>query len=202
MIVCGRRIAYACLRCSHEWIERRNSSPLPPGAPLSDDDLHRTVQAICAARDAQSVMGATGHWARYFTGADGVTFVLRAGESCYYADENAIAPLWKGQRFALTACVAGWVMLRRESVLIPDVYADARVPHAAYRPTFVKSMLMVPVRKSDPVAAIGAYWQTASAPTPQHVRVLELMAEAAAIRLAGDQPWARAKDAFRSLDPA
>jgi GAF domain-containing protein len=128
------------------------------------------------------------------TGADGVSFVLRAGNSCYYADEEAIAPLWKGQRFPLEVCVSGWVMMNRESVLIPDIYADPRVPHDAYRPTFVRSMLMAPVRKSDPIAAIGVYWRTQCAPTLAHVQLIELLAEAAAVRLTSDQVWARAKD--------
>ena len=39
--------------------------------------------------------------ARRLTGADGATFVLRDGDSCYYADEDAISPLWKGQRFPI-----------------------------------------------------------------------------------------------------
>ncbi len=202
MVLRGRRIAYVCRRCAHEWIERRNTAPLPRHAVLADDDLHRAVQAICAARDADSGMGATRHWARYFTGADGVTFVLRIGGCCHYANEDAIAPLWKGQHFPLTSCISGWVMLHRESVIIPDIYADPRLSPDTYRPTFVKSMLMVPVRKSDPVAAIGAYWQTACAPTAEYVRVIELLAEAAAVRLAADQPWARAKDAMQSLGPA
>jgi len=34
--------------------------------------------------------------AREVSGADGVTFVLRDGDQCAFADESAIAPLWKG----------------------------------------------------------------------------------------------------------
>src|SRR5579862_9391663 len=41
-----------------------------------------------------------------------------------------------------------------------DSRADSRVPHDAYRPTFVKSLVMVPVPQQQPIAAIGAYWQT------------------------------------------
>ena len=40
-------------------------------------------------------------------GADGATFVLRDGDCCYYVDEDAISPLWKGQRFPLEACISG-----------------------------------------------------------------------------------------------
>ncbi len=49
-------------------------------------------------------------------------------------------------------------MLNRQIAVIPDIYLDPRIPHEAYRPTFVKSLVMVPVREADPIAAIGAYW--------------------------------------------
>lgn len=44
-------------------------------------------------------------------GADGATFVQRDGEFCYYADESAIKPLWKGSRFLLTECISGCLHL-------------------------------------------------------------------------------------------
>jgi GAF domain-containing protein len=160
------------------------------------DDVHRAVEAICAARDLDPLTAATRHWARRLTGADGVTFILRAGDNCYYADEDAIEPLWKGQRFPLDKCVSGWVMQHKTSVSIPDIYADPRVPHDAYRPTFVKSLLVVPVRKADPIAALGAYWQHTSAPTAAHVQIAEVLAEAVAVRLASEQLWTRVKDAL------
>ena len=159
---------------------------------------HAAVAEICAARDLQPLMTATRQWARQLTGADGVTFVLRAGDSCYYADEDAIATLWKGQRFPLRSCISGWAMQHRESVLIPDIYADPRIPREVYRPTFVKSMLMVPVRRSDPIAAIGAYWRTTGAATAAAVQSIELLAEAAAVGLASEYVSARVKEAIAS----
>jgi two-component system CheB/CheR fusion protein len=160
------------------------------------DDVHRAVEAICAARDLDPLTAATRHSARRLTGADGVTFILRSGETCYYADEDAIEPLWKGQRFPLNMCVSGWVMQHKKSLLIPDIYADPRVPHDWYRPTFVKSLLIVPVRKADPIAALGAYWKNTSAPTAAHVQIAEVLAEAVAVRLAHEQLWTRVKDAL------
>ena len=166
---------------------------------VGNQDIHRAVQEILAARQLDTLLAATRSWARKLTGADGVTFVLRAGDSCYYADEDAIEPLWKGQRFPAVKCVSGWVMRHGDPVMIPDIYADARVLHDAYRPTFVKSMLMVPVRKADPIAAIGAYWKTLHAPTADHVRVVEVLAEAAAISLSSEQLWTRAQEEIRTV---
>jgi PAS domain-containing protein len=101
--------------------------------------------------------------------------VLRDGDQCHYADEDAIGPLWKGQRFPLISCISGWAMQNRQTAVVPDVYADARVPHDAYRPTFVKSLVMVPVG-NEPTAAIGAYWSKVRTPEPEEVAILETLA--------------------------
>lgn len=45
-------------------------------------------------------------------------------------------------------------------VAIGDIMNDVRIPIDAYKPTFVRSLVMIPVRQQAPVAAIGAYWKT------------------------------------------
>jgi GAF domain-containing protein len=132
--------------------------------------------------------------ARSVTGADGATFVLRDGDLCFYADEDAIAPLWKGQRFPMSQCVSGWAMLHRESVTIPDIELDERVPIVAYRPTFVRSMVMSPIGRDRPVGAIGVYWAHIRQHAADCVAALESLADATADAIArvglDDAPWA------------
>lgn len=132
--------------------------------------------------------------ARRLVYADGATFVLRDGDRCFYADEDSIAPLWKGQRFPMNQCISGWAMLNKLPAVVPDIAADERVPFEAYRPTFVRSLAMVPIRRDDPIGAIGAYWARPHDATPSEVRALERLAAAAAeaidaIGLDG-APWA------------
>jgi hypothetical protein len=73
------------------------------------------VQQLSFARNLDAIMEIVRHAARELTGADGATFVLRDGDLCYYAEENAISPLWKGQRFPMSICISGWVMLNRQA---------------------------------------------------------------------------------------
>jgi len=57
---------------------------------------------------------------------------------------------------------------QRTPAAIKDIYSDARIPADAYRPTFVKSLAMVPIREAAPIGAIGIYWarqHQASAPS-------------------------------------
>ena len=156
--------------------------------------LATVINRLSAARELEEVMRIVRQSARRLTGAQGVTFVMRDGDLCHYADEDAIRPLWKGKRFPISQCVSGWVMLNAQPVAIEDVYADARVLHSAYRPTFVRSLAMVPVRDVDPVAAIGAYWATPHAATEEELRILKLLADTCAVSLARISYPVRAAD--------
>ncbi len=115
--------------------------------------------------------------ARAICSADGVTFVLRKDGRCYYVEEDAIRPLWKGQDFPMESCVSGWCMITGRTAAIPDVFEDPRVPKDAYRKTFVKSMVMTPVKTDSPVAAIGAYWSMPRHFSAGEIALLEALAE-------------------------
>jgi two-component sensor histidine kinase len=169
--------------------------------------LMETVEDLSAARTIDQVAAVVRSAARRISGADGVAFVLRDGETCWYLDEDAIGPLWKGRRFPMSACVSGWAMLNRQTVVVQDIYRDDRVPHDAYRPTFVKSLVVTPVRPKDPIAAIGAYWSTERRPTEEEVRRLEVMSRATATALENAKMYAsltetleRRKFLLRELD--
>lgn len=145
--------------------------------------LVKVVQDLSHVRHLDDVTNIVRLAARDLTGADGATFVLREGDQCYYAEENAISPLWKGQRFPMKNCVSGWVMNHRQSLYIEDIYVDPRVPAEAYRPTFVKSMAMVPIRRDDPIGAIGNYWAKTRRPTIEEMNILQTLADVTAVAI-------------------
>lgn len=147
------------------------------------NDLISVVQDLSMARTLHDVTAVVRTAARRLTGSDGTTFVLRDGDLCYYADEDAIAPLWKGQRFPMTACISGWVMLQRQHAVIKDIYDDPRIPTEAYRPTFVKSLAMVPIRTKDPIGAIGNYWAKMHEVDEGQLRLIKALADSASIAI-------------------
>lgn len=154
-----------------------------PVAPDSADKLVVAVQELSLARDLRTIMQVVRRAARELTGADGATFVLKEGTSCFYAEEDAISPLWKGSRFPLSSCVSGWVMMNRAPVVIPDIYQDPRVPIEAYRPTFVKSLAMVPIRPKAPIAAIGNYWSRHHRATEEELKLLQALANSTSVAM-------------------
>lgn len=168
--------------------------------------LVQAVQELSLARTLDKVMEIVRTVARELTGADGATFVLRDGDKCYYADEDAIEPLWKGMRFPLTACISGWAMLNKVNAVIPDIYQDPRIPADAYRPTFVKSLAMVPIRSSSPIGAIGNYWAKHHHPDEQQVALLQALADATSVTMENLQVYAelerRVQERTRDLEEA
>ena len=147
------------------------------------EHLVSVVQELSLARSLEDIMAIVRQAARWLTGADGATFILRDNGYCYYADEDAIAPLWKGKRFPLERCISGWAMLNRQPAVIRDIYDDPRIPAEAYRPTFVKSLAMVPIRSLDPVGAIGTYWATLRMPKPEEVKILQALANSTSVAM-------------------
>lgn len=129
-------------------------------------------------------MAVVTHAIRTLLKADGATFVLRDGSRCFYVEEDAISPLWKGQRFPMSACISGWCMLHSQAVAIPDIQRDPRIPQEAYRPTFVRSLAMAPVRRDAPLAALGAYWSEAREIQPGDLELLQAIADSTALSVA------------------
>jgi hypothetical protein len=141
------------------------------------------VQELSAVKDLNAVVEIVKKAARQITQADGATFVLRDGDQCHYVDEDAIGPLWKGRRFPMEICISGWVMQNRQAAIIPDIFTDERIPQDAYRPTFVRSLAVVPIRSLDPIGAIGIYWRERNSPTPEAVRLLQSLADSTALAI-------------------
>jgi len=138
--------------------------------------LAEVVEQVAAARDLPGLMAIVRHAVRELTGADGATLVLRDNGYCHYADEDAIGPLWKGQRFPL--------------------------PHAAYRPTFVKSLAMVPVGRHTPVGAIGCYWAEHHRASAEELELQQALADAMSVGLANLDLYRESEAARRAAEQA
>lgn len=152
--------------------------------------LVKVVQDLSQARQLDEITAIVRVAARQLLGADGASFVLNEGDLCFYADEDAIEPLWKGSRFPQSICIGGWCMQKREQVIIEDVYQDTRIPIEAYRPTFIKSMVMVPIRTANPIGAIGAYWASPHKATSEEVQLIQALADTTSVSIENVQVYA------------
>lgn len=169
---------------------------MPRRAPQTDDGasgawlprvrfarLSRAVKDLSAARSHETIIDITRRAARDIAGSMGVAIVLRDGDFCHYIAEDSEAPLWTGQKFPLTACVSGWAMLNRQQVVIRDIYADERVPHDAYRPTGIHSLIMTPVGEPAPFGALGVYWRDVRDASDDEISAMAALASCMATSL-------------------
>jgi len=136
--------------------------------------LSHTLGLLSAAIDEADAVTILRNHARVVAASDGITIVQRDGDEVAYVAEDAISPLWEGQRFPIERCISGLAIMVGEPILIPEIRNDSRVPLNAYLSTFVHSMAMFPIGRA---AAIGAYWRE---PGPIDLLAVELMAELAA----------------------
>jgi len=156
--------------------------------------LIESIQQLSATQSLESVQDIVAKSARKLIGADGATLVFRENDNCYYVNEDAIQPLWKGKKFPMDSCISGWVMQHKKPVAIEDVFSDDRIPHDVYSPTFVKSLAMVPVNISEPIGAIGNYWKEKYTPTETEMQLLQTLADATARSIENIQLYTELED--------
>ena len=156
----------------------------------SADRLISAIRELSFAHDLDAVIAVVRRVARDLTDADGVAFILRDGNQCHYVEENSKTPLWKGRRFPMSDCIAGWAMHNRQTVAIEDIHSDPRINREMFRGTFVRGLVVVPVRRENPVGAIGAYWAEKRAPRPEEIDLLERLADTVVVALANVRVFA------------
>lgn len=185
-------------------VQALREDSLPKDHEFTDADYHRgmerlleAVQDLSLAYTLPDIQRIVRTAAREITGCDGASFVLRDNGKCYYVDEDAIGPLWKGLRFPMEICVSGWTMINRTAAVIPDIFHDARVPLESYSSTFVKSLVMVPIRKADPVGAIGNYWSYVRQPSEREIALLQALADSTSVAMTNVQILADLEDQVR-----
>jgi len=157
------------------------------------------IEQLANAAALDDVVETLRSTARGIVEADGIAIVLKDQDHCYYVAEDAKAPLWAGLRFPAETCISGHAMADAKTIIIPDIFKDPRVPIAAYEPTFVRSIVMVPIGQ-PPVAAVGAYWSMIRTPEDNEVAMLEALARSAATALENARLIGSLKDLNSELE--
>ncbi|WP_140419389.1 PAS domain-containing sensor histidine kinase [Sphingobium sp. Z007] len=159
------------------------SSSAEQDASSAQSFLIEASERLAAARSMSEVVDVLRRTARSAIGAEGIAVVLKDGDLCHYVAEDAIGPLWRGYRFPADSCVSGWTMRHGQTIAIADILTDHRVPQEAYRPTFVRSLVMAPIGRPAPVAALGAYWSQPGAHDRATIDRLESLARLSGIAI-------------------
>jgi diguanylate cyclase (GGDEF)-like protein len=141
------------------------------------------VQKLSLARNLATIQEIVLGAARELAEADGASFVLREEGHCHCVEEDAIEPLWKGRRCLLDASISGWTILHRSQVMIPDIHEDPRIAADEFRATFVKSLVMTPIRTLDPIGVIGVFWAEHRKLEQGDLDLLQALADSTAVAM-------------------
>lgn len=137
------------------------------------------TEALMQAGSLAEILEVLRSDARAILRSDGVTVIMRERDQVRYVGEDAIAPLWTGQRFPIGSCISGMAMTQRRTIVIPDIRADPRVPLDLYQSTFVSRVAIAPIGVGKPVAAIGAYWRSGRPIDEDALVLLDMLAKGA-----------------------
>lgn len=135
-------------------------------------------QRLHTAQSVDAIFTTLKTSARGLLGSDGIALILRDGDLCHYVEEDAIGPLWKGKKFSMAACISGWAMLNGQTAVIPNIYEDKRIPQDLYESTFVRSLVMTPIRMQPAVGALGSYWADQHDATASEIATIVSLAQA------------------------
>lgn len=160
-----------------------NTGPLYGSGESNTESYSGIIERLAAAQSQQEIAAIASQGVRALLKADGATFAVRDGDRCVYAEDDAISPLWKSQSIPMSATIAGWCMMNNQPASVPDIFEDYRVLPDAYRPSFVRSMAIVPVGQDKPLAALGAYWSEKHQPQSDEIECLQTLAEAVALAM-------------------
>ncbi len=148
------------------------------------------VQELSLARSAGRIIEILGEAAERLLRADAACLLLREGEHWYYADDAATGPPADGDGTSVSVFLSSLVMEQRQPVAIEDLQADPRIPAGVHRFPRTQSALMVPVRPTDPVGAIGVYWAERHAARENETQFLQVLADATSGALETVQAYA------------
>lgn len=138
--------------------------------------LIQTLNVLNSAKSVEEIKKIVLTSSRKLINSDGCNFVLLEGDLCIYAHEDPVSSVMVETTIPVDSCLSGKVITKGETVIIPDIYSDDRVNIEPYKSVPPKSIMVVPINKSEPFGAIENYWNIKKTPTEEEVKLIETLA--------------------------
>lgn len=145
---------------------------------MSQRHLHlvTVIQELSRIRDMQALEHVVSTAARKLAGTDSAHIYLQAGN-------HGLVSGTPTRRTPVDICIGKWVVQHRRPALVSDIAEDPRVAGEAGGTQCVKSLLMVPIRRSKPIGAIGSYWGQVHHPSKIELKMLQALADSTALAI-------------------
>jgi diguanylate cyclase (GGDEF)-like protein len=156
-------------------MSQRRSSRSQNDVP-SVEHLVSVIQELSRIRDMRTLHTVVCTAAHKLAGTDSAHIYLHTG-----GQEGARVEA--GGRPPVDICIGKWVVQHRRPVLVSDIADDLRIPAEGRNSHGAKSMLMVPIRRSNPIGAIGSYWGQVYRPSEFELNMLQALADSTAMAI-------------------
>jgi PAS domain S-box-containing protein len=168
------------------------------------DDVLETSKAVIDEVELRGVLQMIAERAARAVKAEHTAVVLldRATRELHYVETfGNLSHLLTGARMPLTESLASFVNPGAESVVIDDVDQDPRLPRQMLEDYGVRSLLVVPMRvRRRTIGVLIAANKRGGPFVPRDVRVLETIANHAAVAVAHAELHARNREAHAALE--
>ena len=151
--------------------------------------LIATVQRLAAARDLDAIASAVAEAARSLAGADSSSLLLRERDSvvCVSAGSGQTSP--EPARQPLAGSLPGITMLDGIPLIIDDITNDPRSAAETYRSQPLRTLVLLPLNGPESIGAVGCYWRQPHAVGNEEFKLLQTLANAAAIAMANTRQY-------------
>ncbi|WP_169313756.1 hybrid sensor histidine kinase/response regulator [Asticcacaulis biprosthecium] len=147
-----------------------------------------------------SLASITADAARGLLGAADSTFILRDGHEGHCVEQSGPNKKWKGIRFPLEGTVTGSVILSGVADSIADIRQDSRIPSSAYDPAAIQSILVVPIRRSQPLGAIVVNWNELRLADEDDIAILHALADITSVAWENVRLFEALQDKVKGLE--
>lgn len=158
---------------------RNVQEPVIGGGSRAGGEFAASLRRLARAAAIDKLAALAVELARTAASAEGAAFVIPEDDLCHYLDEAGELPGWKGQKFPICSCMAGWAIQNRQMLIVPDVERDGRVPRALYETAGIGSMVILPMNLFPRGGALAAYWRRPRNIGPEVISALDAVTRAA-----------------------
>ncbi len=134
--------------------------------------LIEAIRALSQARSTAVIARVVRRAGTALVESDRTVYVIREDDALISVEEEA-----QSKRFSRTG-VFGHALRTKEQLAIADVLGDPRVSDDDLRELSVRSMVLTPLRANAVSALIASFWSRPSHPTPEHLALLQDLADA------------------------
>jgi two-component sensor histidine kinase len=145
--------------------------------------LSDALEELCSARTEDDAVRQSAERAQKICNVSGMAVVLAGGEQFLYMPGSSPDTLTHVIGARVITRMSSWTLEAMQTAVVPDIHRDERTRSHTNGHTFARSLVVVPVGRVAPFAAVTFAWAQEHWPSASEVLLLEALARATGLAL-------------------